>query len=303
MTATSLSTASEHARTAQLFRYVRDAVIMLDPHGTVGFWSAGAARVYGRPAAGTLNRPYLDLLPPACRETQGPLVRRAMDGEAAAGEWQTVGPDGRPMWLEGDFRHLTDPPGCAILLHDVTRWRAAEAARAASEDLLRTVTDNVPGAVFQFRVGPDGAQAFTFISHGVESLLERPVAAMNGGPADEILCILAEDRAAFFAALDRSRETLAPLDVEYRARTARTHRLKWIRWRAVPTRRADGGTAWNGVMKDATDQVAAVAALRESEARYRLLTENATDLIARLTPAGVFVYASTATRALLGSDP
>jgi len=37
MKATSLSTASEQARTAQLFRHVRDAVVMLDPDGAVVF--------------------------------------------------------------------------------------------------------------------------------------------------------------------------------------------------------------------------------------------------------------------------
>ena len=71
----------------------------------------------------------------------------------------------------------------------------------------------------------------------------------------------------------------------------------------MPTRQPDGGTVWNGLMKDATDQVAALAALRESEARYRLLTDNATDLIARLTPGAVFVYASPAARALFDTPP
>ena len=71
----------------------------------------------------------------------------------------------------------------------------------------------------------------------------------------------------------------------------------------MPTREPDGGTVWNGLIKDATDQVAALAALRESEARYRFLTENATDLIARLTPGGVYVYASPAARPLFGTPP
>ncbi|HEX8409551.1 MAG TPA: EAL domain-containing protein [Thermoanaerobaculia bacterium] len=80
-------------------------------------------------------------------------------------------------------------------------------------------------------------------------------------------------------------------------------------------RRRDGTPMWvlenvhiageflEGTSVDITDRKLAETALRESEARYRLMAENSTDLIARTTPDGIFVYASDAIRNLLGYEP
>jgi diguanylate cyclase (GGDEF)-like protein/PAS domain S-box-containing protein len=66
---------------------------------------------------------------------------------------------------------------------------------------------------------------------------------------------------------------------------------------------AAGQQILEGTVVDITDRKLAETALRESEARYRLMAENSTDMISRTTSRGKVMYASDAVRSLLGYEP
>lgn len=78
----------------------------------------------------------------------------------------------------------------------------------------------------------------------------------------------------------------------------------WLEIGGAPVFDAGGRVIGSiGVHNDVTERRLAEQALRESEARYRLMAEHSTDLISRSTPAGMLIYASDASRRLLGFEP
>jgi PAS domain S-box-containing protein len=108
------------------------------------------------------------------------------------------------------------------------------------------------------------------------------------------------DEALFAALLHGERESYA-IDKRY---VRKNGAVVWGRLHVSLIRDARGQPQYTlAVCTDITEQKQAESALRASEARYRLLAENATDMISRHTPEGIYLYASPACRQLLGYEP
>ncbi|MEK6375087.1 MAG: EAL domain-containing protein [Acidobacteriota bacterium] len=78
----------------------------------------------------------------------------------------------------------------------------------------------------------------------------------------------------------------------------------WMEIGGAPVTDAEGNIIGSiGVHNDITERRLSEQALRDSEARYRLMAENSTDLITRTSMRGMFLYVSEASRRLLGYEP
>jgi diguanylate cyclase (GGDEF)-like protein/PAS domain S-box-containing protein len=136
---------------------------------------------------------------------------------------------------------------------DITAMRAMSERLQQTVDLITSLTNEVPGLVFQYRQSPGGESFFSYASAGIKDIYEvaPEQVATSTAAIDEI--IHPDDLMAYHASLDTSAASLAPWHLEYRVQLPRQG-LRWRQGDARPRRLADGSTLWHGFITDVTER-------------------------------------------------
>ncbi|WP_440949292.1 PAS domain S-box protein [Methanosphaerula subterraneus] len=206
------------------------------------------------------------------------------------------------QWQQWAVRGIRNEEGAVIeyqsVGRDVTAQKRMEQALRESEERYRLIADTMEDLVWM--MGPD--HEILFISPSMERALGYSFEELQGRPLERYLT--RESRILVEKAARREHEgeqgAVGPgtLDLEFRRKNGSTARSE------VQLTVIGGGeghpTGVLGVGRDATARRRAELALRESEERFRLLAENATDMIARHSLAGAFWYVSPVCMPLLG---
>jgi signal transduction histidine kinase/CheY-like chemotaxis protein len=135
-----------------------------------------------------------------------------------------------------------------------------EAELRASEQRLRSVAANLPGAIFRLVRQPDGGLAVPFISSGVHQLTGLTPEQLIGRPDAAQLLVGAGSRDQFARALERS--AAAGTRLYFECSFGDDAAARWVRFLSLPRREADGLTVWDGLMLDSTEWMKAEQAKR-----------------------------------------
>ncbi|MDE3172104.1 MAG: PAS domain S-box protein [Gemmatimonadota bacterium] len=255
-----------------------------------------AERLLGRPREALLGRLVTEVLPQV-RET-GLLARaiRVLDtGESLDEELRVSGPGIEAEWLRHQIVKLDD--GLAVTSRDITEGKRVEASLRASEERYRLLVESATDGIY--RIDPRGI--FTYAN---------PIASRVLGMGDGTIV----GRSYLdFVRPDYRQEAIELYTRQIRQRVPVTY------WE-FPALRTDGREVWVGqnvqldhrdgevvglaaVARDITARRAMEEALRQSEERYRFVTEHSRDMLARLTRDGRFEYVSPVCESLLGVGP
>ena len=299
--------AAKDAELETLTNHAPDLLVRIDSDDRV-VYASPACRQFGYEPEELVGRLRRDLVHPEDLERLGRSLATRLEGghpEQGDRQYRILRSDGSWTWVEGSLSlvHSADGDvvGAVSLLRDISQRRAAAEALAASEARYRLLTDNMTDVIACF----DREGVLTFLSPAVKAILGYEASELVGR---SIVGLMHPDdvepnrqalRDRFKAGPDAS-----PFRLEYRL-FRKDGAMIWLE--AQPRAIYDSDTGefveWQDAVRDITQAMAIRAALADSEARFRLFTENANDLIVQSDPTGRITYMSPSCEMLTGYAP
>ncbi|HWU13291.1 MAG TPA: PAS domain S-box protein [Caulobacter sp.] len=236
--------------------------------------------------------------------------RMAQGLEQQTLQHRAVHKDGRTVWVETSFRLVRDDQGrpkeIVAVIRDATERKGLEDATIAARDQAR---DQAQRAMMAERMAGVGHWRVEAATRAV-SLSEQMYRIYGLSPAlplelDALMAMSHPDDQA--TAHQRLRVALAtgePMEEAVFRIVRSDGQVRSITSASVVEKDSDGQVvAVIGMMRDITEQRRSALALAQSEARYRLLAENASDVILHCDAAGRITYISPAVLAVIGRHP
>jgi len=141
----------------------------------------------------------------------------------------------------------------------------------ASHQLLKKLSEQVPGVIYQFRLYPNGTSCFPYASDGIYEIFGVSAESVRDSAEPVFARVHPDDIERVKGVIQRSAESLSPWHDEYRVILPRQGVL-WREGQATPEKLSDGSTLWHGFITDITARKASEEAVQHM-AFYDRLTD------------------------------
>lgn len=139
------------------------------------------------------------------------------------------------------------------IARDVTERVQLEEELAGRDRLLTKLSDQVPGAIYQFELLPDGSFNFPFFSRGFEDILGIQAEEVRQDANIVFKHIHPNDYPDVIASIEQSYKQLTIWNAEFRVITE-DGRTVWILGSSRPEKIGEGHVLWHGYIGDVTEK-------------------------------------------------
>jgi len=283
---------------SHLLDTVEQAVIATDLSGTIIYWNRYAERLYGWPAAEIIGRNIIEVTPShAAQEQAAEIISRLRAGDSWSGEFTVQSRDGSTFQA-----FITDTPfynsegtmlGIVGASSDITEHKRAEGALRESEEWLRAIFDASRDGILV-----EDNERIAYVNSAYARLFGYADSDELKGIHISAVVSTADAERMLDYGRRRTRGEAAPTLYEFKGRRKDGQVLDLEA--SVSISNVAGRAYITTMIRDIAERKRAEEALRQSESKYRLLMEQASDGIHTYDLCGNFIETNSKLCELLG---
>ncbi|MFW6308850.1 MAG: SpoIIE family protein phosphatase [bacterium] len=138
-----------------------------------------------------------------------------------------------------------------LTMEDITERKEKEKELRVNKNLLQSLANKTPGAVYQYQIFPDGSSCFPYATEDIYEIYEVTPQEIKEDASKVFARIHEEDYERVAVSIKKSAESLTVWEEEYRVRLPEKG-IRWVEGYAEPEKKADGSVLWHGNIRDIT---------------------------------------------------
>ena len=288
-----------------LVETANDAIVSLDNEGRVLLWNSAAEKIFSYNRSEAVGSILGDLIIP---DSYADILKKEMKNLTVTGkstqirkiiEMEAKRKDGKafPVEFSISARETSDGWIYTGIIRDITRRKRAEEALRESEARFRSVLDDSRDVIYRLNVQTG---RYEYISPSAETVVGFSPDELMALDAETSLAMIYPDDLPAMRAMLACLEDTGKGEIEYRQQT-KNGDYRWISNNMSLVKDISGRPLYrNGNIRDITERKRADEALRESAAKYKLLTESILDTFTAIDHNLKFTYWNRAAEELVG---
>jgi len=246
------------AKFRQLVENTNDIIYSLTSSGYFTFVSPSWTRLLGYDAIEVEGHLFSEFVNTEDLSSCNVFLRKVLDtGERQDGvEYRVKHKNGEWRWHTSSANPVKDSSGLVIgfdgLARDINDRKRAEESWIKSDLLLKKLSAQLPGVIYQYQINPDGKACFPFASEHIKEIYEVLPDEVVEDASRVMDRLHPDDFNRVVQKILESKDSLTKWEDEYRVILPRKGE-RWIRGIANPEKLEDGSVLWHGYIFDITE--------------------------------------------------